>query len=60
METGVPNKNFIRQYYDGYSLWGREEIQAFIGTEAHLQQKKTFFKRRPGNSHLQKRSVSAE
>jgi hypothetical protein len=43
METGVPNKNFIRQYYDVYSLLGRDEILAFIGTDAYLQHKEKRF-----------------
>lgn len=37
METGKADVNFMRQYYDVYSLLGREDVQAFIGTPEYLQ-----------------------
>jgi len=37
--AGEANLNFIRQYYDVYSLLGRDDVLAFIGTEAYLQHK---------------------
>jgi hypothetical protein len=33
------NPNFMRQYYDVYCLLGRQEVQAFTGSEAYLQHK---------------------
>jgi hypothetical protein len=38
-ETGEPNPNYMRQYYDVSRLLLREEIRSFIGTEEYLQHK---------------------
>ncbi|MFA6086308.1 nucleotidyl transferase AbiEii/AbiGii toxin family protein [Mucilaginibacter sp.] len=42
-ETGDTGVNFMRQYYDIYSLMGTEEVKAFIGSEAYLAHKKKRF-----------------
>lgn len=38
-ETGEFPANFMRHYYDAYSLLKRPEVQAFIGTEAYKAHK---------------------
>jgi hypothetical protein len=38
-ETGVTGVNFMRQYYDVYSLLGREEVIKFIGTKEYFEHK---------------------
>jgi hypothetical protein len=42
-ETENAGVNFMRQYYDVYSLLGREDVQAFIGTPEYLAHKKERF-----------------
>ncbi|WP_183580648.1 nucleotidyl transferase AbiEii/AbiGii toxin family protein [Mucilaginibacter sp. X5P1] len=42
-ETGNTGVNFMRQYYDVYSLLGREDVQAFIGTPEYLAHKEDRF-----------------
>ena len=42
-ETGNTSLNFMRQYYDVYSLLGREDVQAFIGTPEYLAHKEDRF-----------------
>ncbi|NVM62110.1 hypothetical protein FHW88_000386 [Mucilaginibacter sp. SG538B] len=42
-ETSHTGINFMRQYYDVYSLLGREDVQAFIGTPEYLQHKEDRF-----------------
>jgi hypothetical protein len=42
-ETGNTSVNFMRQYYDVYSLLGREDIQVFIGTPEYLAHKEDRF-----------------
>jgi hypothetical protein len=46
IETGVVSTNYMRQYYDVYSLLEDKAVQAFIGAEEYLQHKK---KRFPGD-----------
>ena len=42
-ETGKPNPNFLRQYYDLYCLLEYPGVQGFIGTEAyHMHKQKRF------------------
>lgn len=43
METGEVATNYMRQYYDVYSLLGNEEVQQFIGTDAYLAHKEKRF-----------------
>lgn len=43
METGNTGVNFMRQYYDVYSLLSREDVLAFIGTPEYLAHKKERF-----------------
>jgi predicted nucleotidyltransferase component of viral defense system len=43
METGDMQTNYMRQYYDVYSLLSRQEILDFIGTEEYLQHKERRF-----------------
>jgi hypothetical protein len=43
METGEISTNYMRQYYDVYSLLGNETVQAFIGTEEYLEHKEKRF-----------------
>lgn len=43
METGNTGVNFMRQYYDVYSLLGSEDVQAFIGTPAYFAHKEERF-----------------
>ncbi|MBS1605083.1 MAG: nucleotidyl transferase AbiEii/AbiGii toxin family protein [Bacteroidetes bacterium] len=38
-EGAEERPNFMRQYYDVYCLLSRQEVQAFIGTEAYRQHK---------------------
>ena len=40
-ETGEFPANFMRHYYDVYSLLKRPEVQAFIGTDAYNAHKKS-------------------
>ncbi|NII26501.1 nucleotidyl transferase AbiEii/AbiGii toxin family protein [Pseudoflavitalea sp. X16] len=42
-ETGVESKNYMRQYYDVYSLLGNERVQSFIGTEEYKAHKEKRF-----------------
>lgn len=42
-ETGNTSVNFMRQYYDVYSLLTREDVQAFIGTPEYLAHKEDRF-----------------
>ncbi|MDN5287102.1 MAG: hypothetical protein JWR38_3376 [Mucilaginibacter sp.] len=42
-ETGNTSVNFMRQYYDVYSLLGREDVQTFIGTPEYLAHKEERF-----------------
>src|SRR6185437_7623061 len=42
-ETGDTGVNFMRQYYDVYSLLGNEKVRAFIGTEPYFAHKKKRF-----------------
>jgi hypothetical protein len=42
-ETGNTTVNFMRQYYDVYSLLAREDVQAFIGTPEYLVHKEERF-----------------
>ena len=42
-ETGNTGVNFMRQYYDVYSLLGREDVLAFIETPEYLQHKEDRF-----------------
>jgi len=43
METGQVVTNYMRQYYDVYSLLGDEAIQKFIGTAAYKEHKEKRF-----------------
>ena len=45
METGVVSTNYMRQYYDLYSLLADKEVQEFIGTKEYFEHKE---KRFPG------------
>jgi hypothetical protein len=45
METGEVATNYMRQYYDVYSLLGDEAVQAFIGKKEYFEHKE---KRFPG------------
>ncbi len=42
-ETGEPNPNFMRQYYDVYCLLDHPVVQEFIGTEEYLRHKNARF-----------------
>lgn len=42
-ETGQPNLNFMRQYYDVYCLLNEKIVQDFIGTEEYQAHKKARF-----------------
>lgn len=42
-ETGNTTVNFMRQYYDVYSLLAREDVQTFIGTPEYLAHKEERF-----------------
>jgi len=42
-ESGVESQNFMRQYYDVYSLLADPQIQEFLGTDAYLQHKQKRF-----------------
>jgi hypothetical protein len=42
-ETGIPNPNFMRQYYDVYCLLENPEVQKFIGTDPYIQHKMNRF-----------------
>jgi len=50
MHSGTVNQNFLRQYYDVYELLGRQEVIAFIGTDAYQGHKA----RRFNNKELEK------
>jgi hypothetical protein len=41
--TGELPSDFMRHYYDVYSLLGRPEIQAFIGTKEYTEHKRNHF-----------------
>lgn len=43
IETGNTGVNFMRQYYDVYSLLGREDVLAFIGTPEYMVHKEERF-----------------
>ncbi|HWI93018.1 MAG TPA: nucleotidyl transferase AbiEii/AbiGii toxin family protein [Flavisolibacter sp.] len=43
MKTGEVATNYMRQYYDVYSLLNDERVQKFIGTPEYLDHKKTRF-----------------
>jgi hypothetical protein len=43
MATGEVTTNYMRQYYDVYSLLGDQRIIDFIGTEAYIEHKKKRF-----------------
>ncbi|MEX1108139.1 MAG: nucleotidyl transferase AbiEii/AbiGii toxin family protein, partial [Dongiaceae bacterium] len=42
-ETGEMPQNFMRHYYDVYSLLDDPEVQAFIGSDAYTAHKKKRF-----------------
>lgn len=42
-ETGNISVNFMRQYYDVYSLLARQDVRAFIGTQEYFAHKKDRF-----------------
>jgi len=42
-ETGEPNPNFMRQYYDVYCLLENPDVQQFIGTDQYNQHKMNRF-----------------
>jgi hypothetical protein len=42
-ETGELPSDFMRHYYDIYRLFGRPEVQAFIGTDAYQEHKRNHF-----------------
>lgn len=48
-ETGHFHENFMRHYYDVYSLLERKDVQDFIGTPAYLAHKERRF--RTGDDH---------
>ena len=43
-ETGEMPQNFLRHYYDVYSLLGDEGVQAFIGSDAYVAHKAARFR----------------
>lgn len=43
METDEVSTNYMRQYYDVYSLLGDKAVQAFIGTDEYLKHKEKRF-----------------
>ncbi len=43
MTTGEVTTNYMRQYYDTYSLLANKSVQDFIGTEEYLKHKKLRF-----------------
>lgn len=43
METGQVATNYMRQYYDVYSLLGDKAEQEFIGTNEYLEHKENRF-----------------
>jgi hypothetical protein len=43
METGQVQTNYMRQYYDVYSLLKRQEVVAFLETPAYIAHKQTRF-----------------
>lgn len=42
-ETGKEAKNYMRQYYDVYSLLGNQRVLKFIGTEEYFKHKEKRF-----------------
>jgi hypothetical protein len=42
-ESGTESQNFMRQYYDVYSLLADPQVQEFLGTDAYLQHKQKRF-----------------
>lgn len=42
-DSGGPKVNFMRQYYDVYRLFQRDDIQKFITTQAYLDHKLDWF-----------------
>jgi hypothetical protein len=42
-ESGIESQNFMRQYYDIYSLLADPQVQKFLGTDAYLQHKQKRF-----------------
>lgn len=42
-EDGKERPNYLRQYYDVYSLLGTEGVQNFIGTQEYYEHKETWF-----------------
>jgi hypothetical protein len=42
-ESGVESQNFMRQYYDVYSLLADPKVHEFIGTDAYLRHKQKRF-----------------
>jgi predicted nucleotidyltransferase component of viral defense system len=49
METEEVSTNYMRQYYDVYSLLDNAEVQAFIGTDEYHEHKKRRF---PGDDYV--------
>ena len=43
METGQVSTNYMRQYYDVFSLLATESVQQFIGSEEYIAHKKNRF-----------------
>lgn len=43
VETGEVATNYMRQYYDVYSLLGDKAVQAFIGTKEYFEHKEKRF-----------------
>ena len=43
MTTGTVTTNYMRQYYDVYSLLGDKKVKDFIGTEEYQHHKKLRF-----------------
>jgi hypothetical protein len=43
MDTGEVATNYMRQYYDVYSLLGDKAVQEFIGTKEYLEHKEKDF-----------------
>lgn len=41
--TGIEGQNFMRQYYDIYSLLADKEVQAFLGTDRYQEHKQKRF-----------------
>ena len=43
MKTGIAAANYMRQYYDIYSLLGDKSVQSFIGTKEYFRHKELRF-----------------